>query len=49
MAEEKKLEGNNEYTKGNYQAAVRLYTEAIGRHALYLPVVKWTSKSVVES
>ncbi|XP_014663206.1 PREDICTED: dnaJ homolog subfamily C member 7-like [Priapulus caudatus] len=30
MGEEKKLEGNIEYSKGNYQAALQLYTEAIG-------------------
>ena len=29
-AEEKKRLGNDEHKKGNYPAAVRLYTEAIG-------------------
>jgi len=30
-AEEKKKLGNEEHKKGNYPAAVRLYTEAIGK------------------
>ena len=30
-AEEKKKLGNDEHKKGNYPAAVRLYTEALGK------------------
>ncbi|KAK3753326.1 hypothetical protein QZH41_015276 [Actinostola sp. cb2023] len=30
MAEQKKVEGNQEYVKKNYEGALRLYTEAIG-------------------
>jgi len=33
-AEEKKKLGNDEHKKGNYPAAVRLYTEAIGKTPL---------------
>jgi hypothetical protein len=33
-AEEKKKLGNDEHKKGNYPAAVRLYTEAIGKNPL---------------
>lgn len=33
-AEEKKKLGNDEHKKGNYPAAVRLYTEAIGKTLL---------------
>ena len=30
MAEEKKAEGNQQYSRKNYEEAVKLYTEAIG-------------------
>lgn len=30
-AEEKKKQGNEEHKKGNYQAAVRCYTDAISK------------------
>ena len=31
MAEAKKAEGNKEYVQKHYEAAVKLYSEAIGR------------------
>lgn len=33
-AEEKKKQGNEEHKKGNYVAAIRLFTEAIGIYLL---------------
>lgn len=31
QAEKKKTLGNNEFKKGNFQAAINFYTEAIGK------------------
>ena len=35
MAEAKKAEGNKEYAQKHYEAAVKLYSEAIGRILLW--------------
>ena len=32
-AEAKKTEGNNEFKKGNYAAAINLYTEALCKYS----------------
>ena len=31
LADAKKTEGNNEFKKGNYGAAINLYSQAIGK------------------
>ena len=46
-AEEKKKLGNDEHKKGNYPAAVRLYTEAIGKTPLIYISIRLKPKRAI--
>ena len=42
-AEEKKKQGNDEHKKGNYPAAVKLYTDAIGKELMFYQLFRFQS------